>query len=299
MNKKVLLIYYSQTGQLTEIVNQFSIPFFEKGIDMEIKRIMLSEDYKFPWTGKRFFDVMPESVLGIPVSLEKIIVNEPVYDLIVFAYQPWFLSPSIPANSILINRDFIRLLKGSNVVTLIGSRNMWICAQEEVKKQLKEAQSNLIGNIVLKDTHNNLTSAVSILHWMLNGKKEKLWGIFPKPGVSEADIKNSRNFGEIIKKRLKENNYLNLQNELVENRAVEISSNLMFIEPRAKKIFNIWAKIIIKKKNRTFWLQLFKYYLIFALFVVSPVVILINKFCVQPFLIREIREKKKKYLGIK
>ena len=72
MNKKILLIYYSQTGQLKDIVDQFSAPFFEDGIDFEIKRIETTGQYKFPWTGERFYDVMPESVLGIPVSLEKI-----------------------------------------------------------------------------------------------------------------------------------------------------------------------------------------------------------------------------------
>lgn len=298
MNKKILLIYYSQTGQLKDIVDQFSAPFFEDGIEVEIKRIDVKGSYKFPWTSKRFFDVMPESVLGTPVPLEKIDFSESAYDLIVFAYQPWFLSPSIPATSLLKNPEFVRLLKGTNIITLIGSRNMWICAQEKVKTLLKEVEANLIGNIVLKDKHGNLSSAVSILHWMLNGKKEKLWGLFPIPGISEADIKHSRIFGEIVKKRVKENNYLSLQNELVENGAVELGTNIMFIEPRAKKLFNIWAKTIVKKKNRTLWLLLFKYYLIFALFIVSPIVVAFNILFVQPFLIKKINIKKKYYLGI-
>lgn len=298
MNKKVLLIYYSQTGQLKDIVDQFSLPFCEEGIDVEIIRIETEEPYAFPWTSKRFFDVMPESVLGTPFSLEKINFIESAYDLIVFAYQPWFLSPSIPANSLLKNPDFVKLLKGTNVITLIGSRNMWICAQEKVKTVLNDAEANLIGNIVLRDKHNNLSSAVTILHWMLNGKKEKLWGVFPMPGISEIDIKQSGIFGEIVKKRLKQNNYLSLQNELIENGAVEIGSNIMFIEPRAKKIFTIWAKTIVKKKNRALWLQLFKYYLLFALFIVSPVVVVFNVLFIQPFLVKNIKIKKKYYLGI-
>ena len=298
MNKKILLIYYSQTGQLKDIVERFSSPFFEHGIDVETISIELTKPYKFPWTSKRFFEAMPGSVLGIPQSLEKIIFKETYYDLIVFAYQPWFLSPSIPAISLLKNSDFIKILKGTNVITLIGSRNMWICAQEKVKNLLKEADARLIGNIVLKDKHGNLSSAVSILHWMLNGKKEKLWGLFPLPGVSETDIKQSVKFGEILKKRFKENNYLSLQNELVENGAVELGTNIMFIEPRAKKLFTIWAKTIVKKKNRTLWLVLFKYYLLFALFIVSPVVVAINMIFVQPFLNKKIKIKKDYYLGI-
>ncbi len=298
MNKKILLIYYSQTGQLKDIVEHFAAPFVKEGMNVEVKRIEITDNFKFPWTSKSFFDAMPESVLGSALPLGKIDFKESAYDLIVFAYQPWFLSPSIPATSILKNPDFVKILKGTNVVTLIGSRNMWICAQEKVKKALMEAGASLVGNIVLKDRHDNLSSAVSILHWMVNGKKEKLWGLFPVPGVSEADIRQSSVFGEMVKKRLKENNYLGLQNELVEKGAVELGSNIMFIEPRAKKIFNIWANAIIKKKNRTLWLILFKYYLFFALFIVSPFVVLFNVIFVQHFVMKSVKSKKKYYLGI-
>jgi len=298
MNKKILLIYYSQTGQLKDIVENFVAPFVEEGMDVEIVRIEIPDHFKFPWTSKSFFDVMPGSVLGNVLPLGEIHFKESSYDLIIFAYQPWFLSPSIPAISILKNPDFVKILKGTNVVTLIGSRNMWICAQEKVKKALKDANANLVGNIVLKDRHDNLSSAVSILHWMLNGKKEKLWGIFPVPGVSEPDIKQSSFWGEMVLKRFTENNYLSLQNELVEKGAVELESNIMFIEPRAKKIFTVWANAIVKKKNRELWLVLFKYYLIIALFVVSPFVVLLNMILFRPFVMKDVKNKKKYYLGI-
>lgn len=298
MNKKILLIYYSQTGQLKDIVDHFIAPFVEESMIVEIKRIEITDHFKFPWTSNRFFDAMPESVLGRPLPLGQINFKESSYDLIIFAYQPWFLSPSIPAISILNNPDFVKILKGTNVVTLIGSRNMWICAQEQVKNLLLEAGARLVGNIVLKDKHDNLSSAVSILHWMLNGKKEKLWGLFPIPGVSETDIMQSSVFGEVVKKRLKENNYLSLQNELVEKGAVELGSNIMFLEPRAKKIFTIWANAIMKKKNRTLWLVLFKYYLFVALFIVSPFVVVFNVVFIQPFAIKSVKNKKKYYLGI-
>ncbi|MFY9310718.1 MAG: hypothetical protein WAQ28_16855 [Bacteroidia bacterium] len=241
---------------------------------------------------------MPESVLGIPAPIEQLQFNHTTYDLIVFAYQPWFLSPSIPATSLLNNPEFLKRLKGTNVVTLIGSRNMWIAAQEKVKTLLKQADANLIGNVVLRDRHDNLASAVSILHWMMNGKKEKFWGIFPLPGVSENDIRQSAVYGNIINRRIKENNYLSLQEELVKNGAVEVKTNLMFIEPRAKKIFSIWANAIIKKKNRALWLQLFKYYLLIALFLVSPVVLLIYKLFIQPFTGKDIKNKKEYFSGV-
>lgn len=298
MSKKILVIYYSQTGQLKEVVTQFLTPFIENGMEVDIESIDLTEDFSFPWTGERFFDAMPESVLGIPRTIKSFKSKESSYDLIVFAYQPWFLSPSIPATSMLKHPDFKKILKGKNVVTLIGSRNLWIAAQEKVKVLLDEAGATLVGNIVLVDRNNYLASAVSILYWMLNGKKEKLWGIFPIPGISKEDIDYSSEYGRIISKRVIDNNFLNLQKELIEKGAVEVKSNLMFIENRAIIFFTLWANLITRKKNRAAWLTAFKYYLVIALFIVSPIVLAINTILFRPFLLKSNAKKKKYYLGI-
>lgn len=113
MNKKVLVLYYSQTGQLAEIVRNFITPFEQAGVDVEKIHIKPKNDFDFPWSGKGFFEAMPESVLGIPVELEEFKLNEPKYDLVIFGYQPWFLSPSIPASSILLHADISRVTAAS------------------------------------------------------------------------------------------------------------------------------------------------------------------------------------------
>ena len=76
---------------------------------------------------------------------------------------------------------------------------MWINAQEKIKIRLKDAGARLVGNIALVDRHNNFISLVTILSWMLGGKKNRKWGIFPKPGVSDEDIENASVFGETVK----------------------------------------------------------------------------------------------------
>ena len=54
--------------------------------------------YKFPWNGKRFYGVFPESFQQLTVEIEapsSAILNTD-YDLVVLAYQIWYLTPSIP-----------------------------------------------------------------------------------------------------------------------------------------------------------------------------------------------------------
>ena len=137
MSKKVLVLYYSQTGQLAQIVNSFVDPFVEAGVSAEVVRAKPKSNFEFPWTSERFFDAMPETVLAIPAPMEKIELKETKYDLVVFAYQPWYLSLSIPANSILATDEMKKILKDTPVVTLIGARNMWLSSQEKLKKILK------------------------------------------------------------------------------------------------------------------------------------------------------------------
>ncbi len=68
-DKKVLAIYYSQSGQLGEIIDNFTAPLIEAGISVEKVNINLKKNYAFPWTANRFFGVMPDAVLGVPADI--------------------------------------------------------------------------------------------------------------------------------------------------------------------------------------------------------------------------------------
>lgn len=299
---KILAINYSQSGQLDEIIENFIGPLTNAKVD----RINFNtvKKFDFPWTVPTFFDTMPECVKEIPTSISEINYQHDKYDLILFGYQPWFLSPSIPTTSLLKDPIFKNILKDTPVITIIGSRNMWLNSHESVVKMIQDANGRIIGNLPLIDRSSNIFSAASILHWMLTGKKERKWGIFPMPGISEEDIKGSSKFGEILNQSIQNNSLNNYQSELVKAKGLIINTNILFIEGRAKTIFKIWANLILKKesqgKKRSFWVSFFKYYLVIALFVVSPFVVLIYNVLIRPFTGKSIREKKKKYtfLGI-
>ena len=298
MHKKILAIYYTQSGQMGDIMDTFTRPLVEAGAAVETALIRPVADYNFPWTGKRFFSVMPSCVLGIPEQLKPLGLREKAYDLIILGYQPWFLSPSIPSNSLLQSEEFKTLLKDTPVVTISAARNMWLNAFTRVRNMLKDAGANLVGNIALIDKHPNPVSFVTIFYWMLSGKKERYLNIFPKPGVSEEDIDHTREFGKIVAKFLEKDRWDGMQDELLKQKAVEINYKLMFIEARAKPIFAIWAKFIAKRKNRTPWLAAFKYYLFIALFLGAPILLTLDAVFLKPFSSKRIKTKKLNYLQV-
>ncbi len=298
MGKKILAIYYTQSGQLEDIINCFTAPLIEAGNTVEKVRIHVTNDYPFPWTGKSFFAVMPDCVLGNPTELQDFQLKENSYDLVILGYQAWFLSPSIPSNSILNHPTVKEVLKNTPVITITGARNMWISAMERIKKTLKESGSKLVGNIALVDKHHNFISFITIFYWMFKGKKERWLNIFPKPGVADDDIKNTGRYGATVQRHLASGNWDGLQDELVQQKAVVVKYNLMFIESKARKIFAIWANIIAKKKKKTAWLVAFKYYLLIALFIAAPIILTVDAIFFKPFLAGRIKKQKQYYSGV-
>lgn len=296
MTKKILAIYYTQSGQMAEIIKTFTAPLIAAGESVEIVTIKPVEDYNFPWTGQRFFSVMPSCVLGIPVLIQPLNLKETKYDLIILGYQPWFLSPSLPSSSLLQSDEFKAVLKDTPVVTISAARNMWINAFVRIKKMLKDAGANLVGNIALVDRHPNVVSFITIFYWMLSGKKERYLNIFPKPGVDEEDIKNTAMYGDTVAKYLNSGDWSAMQDELIIQKAVEINYTLMFTEARAKPIFAVWAKFISKRKNKLPWLSAFKYYLFIALFLGAPILIILDAVLLKPFSSKRIQQKKMNFL---
>lgn len=295
--KNVLVLYYTQSGQLEDIAKSITNPLGERNdITMTFCEIKMKEPFPFPWDNASFFDAFPESYLEIPSEIQpidKAVLNQK-YDLIILAYQIWFLSISIPVNSFLKSSVAVKLLNDTPVVTVIGCRNMWIGAHEKMKNHLLNLKARLVGNIVLVDRAPNLISVITIVKWMFSGEKKKYLGIFPKPGVSETDIKNAENFGEVLLDALNQNDLNNLQENLIKQNAVEINDFLLKAETKGSKIFSKWANFIITKKDsRRLWLKAFNVYLFLAIWIISPIVYILH---LLTFLFtKKARNKRKKY----
>lgn len=299
--KNVLVIYYSQSGQLESIARNIAKPFLNsEEINLTFHEIQLEKPFPFPWNKESFFDAFPESFLQIPTALKPVpeeILNTK-FDLILFHYQVWYLSPSIPINSFLKSDDAKKILNNTPIITISGSRNMWIMAQEKIKVLLRKANANLVGNVALVDRVGNLISVITIVEWMFSGVKKKYLGIFPLPGVSEKDIQESSQFGEIMLDSLQKDNLTQLQPKLVEAGAVKISSYLVTVDKTANKIFNKWSNIIYKnQKKRKQLLKVFNIYLFLAIWLISPIVYILH-LITYPLKFKKIKKETQYYQGV-
>lgn len=299
--KNVLVIYYSQSGQLESIAQNIAKPFLNsEEIKVTFHEIQLEKPFPFPWDKTSFFDAFPESFMQIPTALKPVseeILNTK-FDLVLLHYQVWYLSPSIPINSFLKSDEAKKILDNTPVVTISGSRNMWIMAQEKIKVLLQQANAPLVGNVALVDRVGNLISVITIVEWMFSGIKKKYLGFFPLPGVSEKDIQESTKFGEAILSAFNQNNLTNLQPKLIALDGIRISPYLITVDKTANKIFNKWSQLISKnQKNRKQLLKIFYIYLFLAIWLISPIVYILH-IITYPFKLKSIKRETQYYQGV-
>lgn len=292
--KKILVVYFSQTGQLRRILDSVLRPLQTAGGGIEWLELKPVPPFPMPWTSDQFFDAFPETFMGIPCALDPFTSElSRDHDLVILGYSPWYLSPSIPVASFLQSPEARLLLEGKPVVTVIGCRNMWLMSQEKIKKYLASLKSRLVGNIVLWDKAGNLTSVLTVIRWLIKGQQEAS-RFLPRAGVSEKDIEHAQVFGECIVEALGQLNFEPLQQDLQSRGAFRVFPDLAFFERNGSKIFKMWASRILKKgpygdPRRKASHRAFKWYLLFVLFVISPVGNLVFKM-LRPFRKAKVNE---------
>lgn len=280
--KRIVVFYYTQSGQALSVAQNICKPLedvsneYGKEFDVVYKEIKSCQKYPFPWTKYEFFDSFPETRLGLtPSGIETIDFSD-VQDaeLVIVVGQSWYLSPSLPIQSFFEEESVKNYLHRRNVIFINVCRNMWLMTKKRIKEYLNKVEANMIGHIVLQDEAPNLVSVVTIVRWLIGGRKEATrW--FPNAGISEESIENASRFGDTIKQHLRTGELTDLQNSLLRVGAIHYKPSIMFMEKAGHRMFGLWAKFIrrkggfrdIRRKNRVF---AFYYYLLFVLFVVSP-----------------------------
>jgi hypothetical protein len=283
--KKILVLYYTQTGQLLNALHA-TFRNLESDSRFEVTYVAIEPQtpYPYPWSYMEFWDAFPETYQGVPCPLKPLPPEAfATYDLVVIGYQPWFLSVCRPVDSFLQTADAKKILAGKPVVTLLACRNMWVNAQEKMKLRLKDTEAALVGNITYVDRSGNLTSLVSVLAYTLGGIKGKFMGVFPKFGVPDEELqKEAWKFGDIVGDCVKSGELSGMQQRLVAAGAVKIKPNLLIMEGRGKKLFPLYAKFITRKgypgsRSRRTRVRIFGIVLPTLILILSPLITITSR----------------------
>jgi hypothetical protein len=246
--KRVLVVSYSQTGQLAAVTQSVAAPLVDSpSVDVVFETLVPEEPYPFPWPFLEFFNTFPETVHAMPRRLKPLRVDaERTFDLVILAYQVWFLSPSQPMMAFLQSSQAARLLSGTPVVTLIACRNMWLMAQETVKQKLQALGAHLIDNIVLTDRAHSAATFISTPLWMLTGRRGPfLAGAVPAAGIAADDIASASRFGRAIAVGLPSLDPAHPRALLTGWGAVTINERLIASERIGHRSFRLWGRLLL------------------------------------------------------
>jgi hypothetical protein len=195
---RAVVYLYSQTGQLREVADASTAPLVARGWDIRWVDVQPRVAFPFPWPIRRFFGVFPAAV--DPEALVELVEpaggfeTEPE-ELVILAYQVWYLAPSLPIRSLL--KTHPEAVRNRSVVSLIACRNMWYSAAIEVSALLRSAGARHVGVIAATDTRPQAATFVTTLRWLLTGHREPfLW--FGRAGIGDAELARLEDVGRCI-----------------------------------------------------------------------------------------------------
>jgi hypothetical protein len=299
--RQVLIVHFSQTGQLDRLAQSVCAPLQQRNdIQLDFLQLQPAQPYPFPWPFLDFFRIFPETVLMRPQPLLPLAVDASKrYDLVILAYQVWFLSPSQPMTAFLASPQAAQLLNGVPVVTLIGCRNMWLMAQEKVKNRLNQLGARLVDNIALTDACGTAASFLATPLWMFTGR-QKPYSWVPRAGIDEAEIVAASRFGQAMVQRLTADHLPIDQPMLKGLGAVRIDEKLIASEKVGNRSFQLWSRLLAalgpqQSRRRVVGLVVYIVFLLCLIVTVVPLSALLKKFLAP--LLKERTQREKAYFA--
>lgn len=299
-SKRVLVLSYSQTGQLDAITRRIVEPLQQDSrIDVHIEILRPVSPYPFPWGFFSFLDAFPESAHMDAQPLQPLsLTGDEDFDLVILPYQVWFLAPSIPVTSFLKHPLAKKLLAGKPVVTVIACRNMWMLAQEKMKMLLNAAGARLMDNVVMVDPSPTLASLVTTPLWLLTGRRDYLT-FLPPAGVDADTINASRRFGLALRDALHHNEERGTAPLLTGLKAVDADPHLLVSETAGTRSFYLWGKLLRAVGAPGQWrrrplLVLYVIFLVTLILSVVPLSLLLQA-ALRPFMRKRFAALKQKF----
>jgi hypothetical protein len=282
--KKVLIVQYSQSGQLSDVLKNLAGPLLENPeFEVTTETLRPKKPYPFPWPIFRFFDTFPETVYGDAPEMEPLSVDlSQRFDLVILGYQAWFLSPSLPVTGFLKSDSAQKLLRETPVVTVVACRDMWLMAQEQVRALLENCGAKWVGHVALVDEAGSIGSFLATPIWVMTGSRgPHLFGLIPRAGVAPDKIASSRRFGAGIASVLAQGG--TLEPSLLENLdAAPINEGLRLSEKAIRRGFRIWGRLLRVLGPQGSWarkpvLVLYMLWLVLAILFLVPLGLVLKK----------------------
>jgi hypothetical protein len=291
--KNVLVVSYSQSGQLADIVAALTQPLLDAGVSLHHEALRPAPAFPFPWPFFAFLDVFPESVRLDPrPNLPLAVASDADFDLVILAWSVWYLSPAQPVTAFLQSAEGKRLLAGRPVVSVVACRNMWLSALDTLKTLVAQAGGRLVDHVALTDEAPALATFITTPRWMFTGRRDRFLGL-PPAGVDARQTAGAARFGAALADALARDGEKRGQPMLGGLGAVKVAPHLILSERAGRRAFQVWSGIIRRCGRAGQWrripaLVLFVLYLMLMILAVVPLSLALQRLAA-PLLARRLK----------
>ncbi|SHO49701.1 hypothetical protein [Desulfopila aestuarii] len=147
--KRVLIVYYSFSGQTQLLLQRMGAAMRECGVEVEIERLQLVEPIQFPFaTWLQMSRVMVYSFFRWRVPIQPVdhLLNQE-WDLVILAGPTWSYNPSGPMLYFL-DQYGAQLVNGTRVMPLISCRSYWRTHYWGISRILKKLGAEVMEPII-------------------------------------------------------------------------------------------------------------------------------------------------------
>lgn len=211
--RRVLLLYYSYTGQARKVLDAAGEVFRERGFEVHTAPIEFTDPRyadrfsRFPMTHvwRDFIGMLPAQTMkatgGIRTPDE---VRRGDYDLVCIGSPTWWRDVSMPLRSFLKSGEARPLLNGTPFAVFVVCRRYWRENLNAVRKLAEKAGGRYQGGIHFGYPGDQVRSMLSLTSYLGSGEyRESYLGMrIPATNISAAQLDEARRFAAGLADRL-------------------------------------------------------------------------------------------------
>ncbi|MGV0636221.1 flavodoxin family protein [Mycolicibacillus trivialis] len=212
-NRRVLLLYYSYTGQSLKVLEAAGEVFVERGYEV-VKAPIEFTDRRY---GERFTrfpmrHVWPDMLSVFPAQLRQATgeiripqaIYDGEYDLVCIGSPTWWRTVSMPMRSFLKTPDARVLLSGRPFVVFVVCRRYWRENLDGVHRLATRAGGRFVDGIHFAYPGGQLRSMLSLTSYLGTGEyRSRYLGVpIPKTNVSPEQLDSARKFAAVVTERV-------------------------------------------------------------------------------------------------
>ena len=213
MSAKVLLVYYSYTGQTQKVLDAAADVLRERGCEVTLAPIeFVDPQYSEPFTRFPMRRVWPDmfSVFKAQGRGETGEIRTPDavragdYDLVLFGSPTWWDTVSMPLRSFLVSKEAGPLLEGTPYAVVTVCRRLWRGNLEAVRELADKQGGRFVDSIHFEYPGGQLPSLLSLASYLGSGEyRDRYLGVkIPPTNISAAQVDQARAFAGRLADRL-------------------------------------------------------------------------------------------------